>query len=179
MTINETNIAGLYIIKNNVFDDDRGLFHKPFSYSAFSEYGLQYDFKEFYYSISKKNVIRGMHFQSPPQAHTKLVYVTHGAILDIVLDIRAKSGTFGSFYMKELNSIDGESLYIPIGMAHGFLSLEDETIVNYAQTSGYAKNYDKGIRFDSFGFDWQVSDPIVSNRDEKFPLFKDYQSEFS
>jgi len=136
------------------------------------------EIKKSYYSISQKNVIRGMHFQRPPYDHIKLVFVTSGSILDVVLDIRKDSSTFGKCFSINLKTSDGQILVIPKGLAHGFKSLEDNSIVHYVQTSCYAKDYDDGIRYDSFGLDWECKNPVLSNRDLNFKKFSDYESPF-
>lgn len=174
----ETPIAGLYVLKNPVFKDNRGIFNKPFSGNDYEKNDLEYNFKEFYYSLNHKNSLRGMHFQFPPMDHVKLVYVSNGSIIDVVLDIRINSETYGKYFTTILNAEDGAALYIPRGFAHGFLSNEGGTIVNYAQTSCYSKDHDAGIRFDTFGFDWCVSDAIVSDRDKNFLSFSDFISPF-
>jgi len=178
MKIQTTGLDGLFLIENLVHQDIRGRFHKPYSFYEFNKMGLNTDFKEIYYSTNSKDVIRGMHFQSPPFQLSKVVFVTSGAILDVVLDIRKNSNTFGKFFSIILNCQQGLSLYIPEGYAHGFLSLEDETIVNYAQTAIYSREHDMGIRYNSFGFPWGVSDPIISERDSSFPSFEEYDGIF-
>lgn len=178
MKIIQTQFEGLYVLETNNFKDDRGSFQKIFNYDFFKENCLETDFKEFYYSINIKGVRRGMHFQIPPYDHAKVVYVSIGKILDVVLDLRRDSSTYEKFFSIELNDQDARYLYIPKGFAHGFLSLKDNTIVNYAQTSCYQKNCDCGIDADSFGFDWGVETPIVSERDLSFPLLRDYNSPF-
>ncbi|MDR0824620.1 MAG: dTDP-4-dehydrorhamnose 3,5-epimerase family protein [Prevotella sp.] len=174
----ETFIDGLIILETNHFKDDRGSFQKLFNYDFFRENGLDTDFREFYYSISKKDVIRGMHFQLPPCDHSKLVYVSKGRIRDVVLDLRTDSKTYKQFFSIELDDAAARYLYISKGLAHGFLSLEDDTIVNYAQTSCYSKEHDSGIKFDSFGFDWQINNPIVSGRDSNFESLVNLKSNF-
>lgn len=178
MKIIETPIDGLSIIETNYFSDDRGGFMKIFNYDFFRENGLEWDFKEIYFSANKKNVIRGMHFQTPPFDHTKLVYCSKGSLLDVVIDLRASSSTYGQSFSLELNDNDGRYLYIPSGFAHGFKSLKDDTICNYAQTSCYAKDNDCGISLDSFGFDWQVDELICSERDKTFPRLDEFITPF-
>ena len=178
MNLISTNIKDLCILENLIIEDERGYFHKPFNFDVFRENGLDADFQEFYYSVSKKGVVRGMHFQIPPCDHTKLVYVSKGKILDVVLDIRKKSNTFGKYFSIEITETEGKYLYIPQGCAHGFLSLEDDTIVNYAQTTGYSKECDKGILYNSFGFDWSVENEIISERDKSFPELFEFKSPF-
>lgn len=179
ITVHDTEFWGLKIIETNHFCDERGTFHKFFSKNDFESLGLDTSFRESYYSINKKGVIRGMHFQIPPADHTKLVYVTSGRILDVVLDIRKDSPTYGKYFSVELSSDVAKALYIPKGFAHGFLSLEDNTCVHYMQTSCYDKECDCGIRYDSFGFDWKVENPLVSERDKMHPEFNDFDSPFT
>lgn len=178
MELEKTEFENLLIINNMPISDDRGLFHKLFNYDFFKNNGLDVDFKEFYYSTSKKNVLRGMHFQIPPFQHAKLVYVSQGRILDVVVDLRRNSATFKKHFAIELNDIDGRYLYIPVGFAHGFLSLENETIVNYAQTSCYSKEHDSGILYNSFGFKWETDNPVISERDLSFVEFNNFESPF-
>jgi len=178
MNIVSTHIKDLFILENPNIEDGRGYFHKPFNVDVFRKNGLDTNFHEFYYSVSRKHVIRGMHFQIPPHEHTKLVYVSFGRILDVVLDIRKESETYGQWFSVELTPEAGKCIYIPKGCAHGFLSLEEDTIVNYAQTTGYSKECDKGILYNSFGFDWNVKDEIVSERDKSFPELVAFKSPF-
>ncbi len=178
MEIIKTNFDGLLILKTNNFQDNRGSFQKLFNFDFFRANNLETSFKEFYYSFNKKNVRRGMHFQIPPYDHVKLVYVSCGKILDVVVDIRKKSGTYGKCFSIELDDKKGEYLYIPKGFAHGFLSLEDNTIVNYAQTTCYYKECDCGIDQESIAFDWGIKSPIVSGRDLTFPKLSEFVSPF-
>jgi len=173
MEIQDTFINGLKVIHLNKFTDERGSFIKVFNEEFFLSHDLEVNFKESYYTISKKGVIRGMHFQVPPAEHTKLVYVNHGVIHDVVLDIRIKSSSFGLFYDIVIDAENSPKLlYIPVGCAHGFKSLKEGTVVTYMQTSCYNKESDRGIRFDSFGFDWKTDFPIISNRDLSFASFE-------
>jgi dTDP-4-dehydrorhamnose 3,5-epimerase len=178
MEIRKTPFAGLYILETVNFCDERGSFQKTFNSDFFKEHGLAADFQEFYYSVNRKNVIRGMHFQIPPFDHVKVVYVSFGRIMDVVVDLRKESETYGKCFSVEMNSQRGQFLYIPKGFAHGFLSLEDNSIVNYAQTSCYSKEHDKGVDSLSIGFDWHVDNPIRSGRDLTFPKLADFNSPF-
>lgn len=178
MTINKTLFEGLLILETINFQDNRGRFQKLFNFDFFKENGLETDFKEFYYSVSQKNVVRGMHFQLPPFDHTKLVYVSKGCIKDVCLDIRKQSATYGKCFSIELDDKQGKYLYIPKGFAHGFISLEDGSIVNYAQTSCYSKEHDCGISQKSIDFDWGIDNPIVSGRDLTFVDLIDFNSPF-
>jgi dTDP-4-dehydrorhamnose 3,5-epimerase/CDP-3, 6-dideoxy-D-glycero-D-glycero-4-hexulose-5-epimerase len=173
-----TGFAGLCIIEGCMFEDLRGLFLKTFNQSIFSDLGLETNYKERYYSKSHKEVIRGMHFQTPPCDHVKIVNVLQGKILDVVVDIRKDSPTYTKYFSIELNDNDGQFLYIPKGFAHGFKALTDNTIVEYNQTTEYNRECDCGIRWDSFGFDWHLSNPIISERDSAFCALNDYSSPF-
>lgn len=178
MKIIETPIKDLLVLEINNFQDKRGNFCKMFSYDFFRESNIDTDFKEFYFSISYKNVIRGMHFQTPPFDHSKLIYVSKGHIKDVVLDIRKNSQTFGRYYEIELSVENAKCLYVPKGLAHGFLSMEDGSIVNYAQTSCYSKEHDSGILYNSFGYEWNVEKPVISERDLSLNIFSTFQSPF-
>lgn len=178
-TIHDTDLEGLKIIETNHFVDERGMFHKFFSKEEYKSLGLDCEFGEDYYSVNKKNVIRGMHFQIPPADHVKLVYVTSGKIVDVCLDIRKNSKTYGRWFSVELSANVAKCIYIPKGFAHGFVSLEDNTCVHYMQTTCYNKDCDCGISYKSFGFDWGVDNPIVSGRDLVHPDFKDFKSPFT
>lgn len=178
MNVIETPFQGLYILETVNFQDIRGGFQKLFNFDFFKENGLATDFKELYYSVSHKNVIRGMHFQTPPCDHVKVVYVSKGRIKDVVVDIRKESPTYGKCFSIELDDTQGKYLYIPKGFAHGFLSLEDDTIVNYAQTSCYDKEHDCGIHYQSIDFNWEVENEICSGRDLVFPKLENFNSPF-
>jgi dTDP-4-dehydrorhamnose 3,5-epimerase len=177
MKFEKLDIEGCYLVKNFVSHDNRGAFVKTFIEEEFRNVGLQTEFKESYYSLSKKNVIRGMHFQTPPHEHDKLVYVTNGEILDVVLDIRKASKTFGHSISVRLNALS-DSIYIPQGCAHGFLTLTTEATVVYNVSSVYNPLADGGILWDSFGFEWKINDPIISNRDSVFESFMTFNSPF-
>jgi len=178
MYIEETFIPGLKLIHLNKFIDNRGSFIKVFNEDFFAENGLETNFKESYYSISAKNVIRGMHFQVPPFEHTKLVYLNQGKIVDVVLDIRKTSATFGQHFSINLDTENPILIYIPVGCAHGFLSMEDNSIVTYLQTSVYNPKCDSGIKFDSFGMDWKLTNHSISSRDNSFLNLNQFNSPF-
>lgn len=178
MELIKTNFSGLFIIQHKVFTDERGLFVKTYNQGIFNELGIDLEIKERYYSISQKNVIRGMHFQTPPEDHIKLVTVISGKILDVVLDIRKNSETYGKYYSIEIDGSAGKTIYIPQGFAHGFLALEDNTIVEYNQTTGYAPDNDAGIKYNSFGFNWPTEQPIISARDLSFENFENFKTPF-
>lgn len=160
------------------FKDSRGEFQKLYNQETFENYELNSILSEIYFSVNHRNVIRGMHFQLPPHDHEKLVYVSRGSIFDVVVDLRKKSSTYGKHFVVELNDENGLYLYIPKGFAHGFASLEDGTIVNYAQTSCYVPTHDCGIMYDSCGIEWPFDNPIVSGRDLTFAKLSEFNSPF-
>lgn len=162
------DIDGVKLIKGNKFSDERGVFLKTFNDDFFINNGINMEIKESFYSISNKDVIRGMHYQNGDYAQDKLVYVPKGKVLDVVLDIRKSSKTFKKFITVELSEENGKILFIPKGCAHGFKVLEDDTIMVYNVSTVYSKDNDCGIRYDSFGIDWGVKDPIMSKRDKEF-----------
>jgi dTDP-4-dehydrorhamnose 3,5-epimerase/CDP-3, 6-dideoxy-D-glycero-D-glycero-4-hexulose-5-epimerase len=178
MRIEETLIPGLKLIHLNKFEDLRGGFIKVFNSDFFDSNRIHADLRECYFSISHCNVIRGMHFQLPAFAHTKLVYINKGRILDVVLDIRKASATFGQHFSIQLNADEPILIYIPVGCAHGFLSLEDGSMVSYMQSTVYSKDHDCGIRYDSFGMNWNVDAPVISERDKSFESFTGFKSPF-
>lgn len=169
MNFIQTEIDGVFEIKNSKLEDCRGSFVKTFNKDIFLENGLECNFKESFYSVSKRNVLRGMHFQLPPHDHTKLVYVVDGDILDVALDIRQESKTYGSYFSTRLSSKNSKSLYMEKGFAHGFLTLSKSATVVYLTSTVYAPQCDTGIHWNSFGFDWNgVNNPIISKRDSEF-----------
>lgn len=178
MKIKKTKLDSVYIVEPTVFQDERGKFVKTFHKDTFIENKMGYNFVESYYTVSRKNVIRGMHFQVPPADHTKLVYVTGGAILDVVLDIRTGSPNYGQYIFAELSSKNHKMIYIPPGFAHGFLSLEENSCVIYSQTTIYSPENDKGININSFGMQWGVKNPVVSKRDRGFPRLNQFKTPF-
>lgn len=175
MIIKPTFLEGVFEVENKIFKDHRGLFVKTFQADVFKQYGLNYEFKESFFSVSKKDVLRGMHFQLPPNDHAKLVYVTHGEILDVAVDIRKESNTFGQFFSTRLSFDNANSLYMGKGFAHGFLTLSEFATVVYLITTEHAPKSDSGIKWDSFGFDWGVDQPIVSLRDNDFLCLGKYK----
>lgn len=168
MKIESTELEGVYVIENFNAADERGLFVKTFNSNSFKESHLDFKIRESYYSVSKKNVIRGMHFQLPPFDHEKLVYVPVGAIQDVVVDLRKDSPTYKNFLSVELSATNKKSIYIPKGLAHGFKSLKKNTITVYNVSTEYDKPSDKGIHYNSFGFNWDVKVPLASKRDIEF-----------
>lgn len=171
-------MSGCYLFESPKFSDARGRFVKTYHKEYFQENGINIEFAEEFYSSSKKNVIRGMHFQLPPSEHDKLVYCIQGRVLDVFLDIRRSSSTYGQSMGIELSGENARSLFLPKGIAHGFLSLEDDTVMVYKTSTIHNPIKDCGIIWNSFGFDWPVETPIVSDRDTKHPTFPTFDSPF-
>ncbi len=173
-----TALEGCYQVSPFFAQDERGTFVKTFNSERFTALGLPTDWREEYYSSSRKGVIRGMHFQTPPHDHQKLVYCMQGQVLDVVVDLRMGSPTHGRYLALKLDAAQGQGLMIPKGMAHGFLALTEDVLMAYKVTSVYAPESDAGIRWDSFGLDWGVDNPIVSVRDCAHPKFSEFNSPF-
>lgn len=162
-----------------VADDDRGVFAKAFQAGVFEELGLNTDWRELYFSRSRRGVIRGLHFQLPPSDHDKLVLCVRGAVLDVAVDLRTDSATFGRHYAVELDDRSWEMLYLPRGFAHGFASLTDDSVMAYSVGTEYDPARDSGIRWDSAGIDWPFDGPIVSARDAALPTLAEFESPFT
>ena len=174
-----TTIGGCLELFPAVFEDARGRVVKSFNREQFEALGLRSDFVESYYSSSSKNVLRGLHFQLPPHAHAKLVYCTQGRVLDVALDVRSGSPTFGKYELFYLNEEAANMVYLAEGLAHGFLVLSDSATLVYATTSGYAPASDSGIRWDSAGIPWPTVVPIVSERDSRLVPLDEFVSPFA
>lgn len=178
MKIIPTDFEDIKVIESNHAMDERGSFTKIFNEAEFLSMGLQTEYKETYFSISHKDVIRGMHFQIPPYDHEKLVHVIAGAIVDVIVDLRKESPNYKKYIAIPLTAERRQSIYIPKGFAHGFKSLEDNTVMLYQVASGYQPNSDSGIAYDSIGFDWEIDMPILSKRDLEFVGLEEFISPF-
>ena len=174
LTLFETDIAGVYRIKCQQSFDLRGSFVKNFNAPLFESHGINFICRESFYSVSNKNVIRGMHFQVEPFDGYKLVTVVSGHVLDVILDLRRDSQSFGKYLAFDLNASDADAVLIPPNCAHGFLSLEDNCILNYQTGAEYSAKHDFGIRYDSFGFDWPCTNPVISPRDLQHLTLEDF-----
>jgi dTDP-4-dehydrorhamnose 3,5-epimerase/CDP-3, 6-dideoxy-D-glycero-D-glycero-4-hexulose-5-epimerase len=178
MMIENTLIPDVKIIHQFRAEDARGHFVKTYHQSSLAQAGIHFEMKESFYSVSKKNAIRGLHFQHPPYQHAKIVFCTEGAILDVALDIRKDSLTYGQFVTAELSAENNCALYIPEGFAHGFKTLTEGALTFYFVSSENVREADDGILYHSIGLDWQCESPIVSVRDQSFKSFQDFQSPF-
>ena len=180
MKVEETPIEGLLIIQLDVYYDDRGYFIETYNKEKFKELGINFDFLQDNQSQSSEGVIRGLHFQNPPYAQGKLVSVIAGAVIDIAVDLRKKSKTYGSYFALELSEQNKTIFWIPPGFAHGFVSLQDNTIFSYKCTQVYNKHSEASIRWDDpdLAIDWEIQNPIISEKDRNAPFFKELISMF-
>jgi len=176
----ETAIPDVKLVMPSVFRDERGYFMESYREKAFEEAGMHIKFVQDNQSLSGKDILRGLHFQAPPFAQAKLVKVVSGAVLDIALDIRPNSATFGQHVSQILNTENMFQLFIPEGFAHGFVTLEDNTVFQYKCSNYYHKESEGGIAWNdpALGIDWQIENPILSIKDTQNPLFKDFTSPF-
>jgi len=177
-TLKKTKIPGCFEIQPKIIDDARGRFVKIFHKDGFAKLNLESTFAEEYYSHSRQGVIRGMHFQIPPSDHVKVVYCIHGEVQDVVLDLRRGSPTYGEAIEIRLSESEGNGIYIPKGMAHGFCATSPIATLIYKVTSIYDSNKDRGVLWNSFGFEWQTKYPVISKRDSEFTTLEDFQSPF-
>ena len=179
-----TSMADIFIIEPKVFSDSRGFFFESYSRRDMELIGISDDFVQDNQSCSAKGVVRGLHFQiKHPQG--KLVRVLRGSIYDVVVDLRKRSPTFGTSIGFEISAQDFRMVWIPVGFAHGFLSLEDHTEVLYKTTDFYYPEYDAGIRWNDpdLAINWPlaqygISSAIISEKDAKLPLLKEIESPF-
>ena len=174
LSVEETAIPAVKIVTPKKFGDHRGFFSETWNRAAFAEAGLDLDFVQDNQSLSAPvGTLRGLHFQSPPFAQDKLVRVTRGRILDVAVDIRASSPTFGKHVAVELSAENWKQLLVPVGFAHGFVTLEPDTEVLYKVTAPYAPANDHGLAFDdpALGIDWRLplSGLTLSDKDRKHP----------
>ena len=178
MGFSKTNIEGLLIFEPKVFGDSRGYFFESYNKSLYQEYGLEIEFVQDNESFSKKGVLRGMHYQIPPKAQTKLVRVILGEVLDVVIDIREGSVTYGQYYSVVLSAENKKQLYIPKGFAHGYLTLSEEAIFCYKCDEFYSKEHEAGIMWNDphVGIDWGIStqDLLLSTKDGMQAEFGDH-----
>ena len=180
MEIIKTPIEGLLVIKPIIFEDDRGHFFESWSKESFKNIGLDLDFVQDNQSLSQKGVLRGLHFQNPPFAQGKLVRVIKGSVIDVAVDIRKNSSTYGKHYSVELSEENKTAFWIPPGFAHGFVSLEDGTIFTYKCTEFYNKESEGALVWndETLNINWGVDHPLVSDKDMMAGSFIDFESEF-
>ena len=176
MEIIKTEIPDVLILKPRVFADDRGMFWESYNKKIFNEIGIKYEFKQDNQSISEKGVLRGLHFQKSPFEQGKLVRVVKGKVLDVAVDIRKDSPYYGQYVSEILSEENKLMLWIPPGFAHGFVSLEDDTVFIYKCTELYNKDSESSILWNDpdLKIDWGIINPIVSEKDKEANLFKDF-----
>jgi len=177
LTLEHTSLKDCYILTPNIFGDKRGSFFESFNKKDFySATGLEVDFVQDNQSTSQKGVLRGLHFQKGEFAQAKLVRVIKGSVLDVVVDIRPKSSTFGKQFSMILSEQNHKQVFIPRGFAHGFLVLEDDTIFAYKCDNYYNKTSESGIIYNdkTLNINWQfpIEDLIISEKDLKLPIFE-------
>jgi dTDP-4-dehydrorhamnose 3,5-epimerase/CDP-3, 6-dideoxy-D-glycero-D-glycero-4-hexulose-5-epimerase len=163
--ITEEKFRGVLLVEGTSYEDERGKLFKPLWNSVIPNFRAD----EAYYIISKKNVLRGMHYQTAPHEQGKFVYVTKGSVLDVVVDLRKDSPSYGNYASFLLRANDMRGLYVPPGVAHGYLTLEEDSVIHYVQTGNYSREHERGIRYDSFGMDWKCERPILSDKDMRLP----------
>lgn len=180
MEISKTALEGLLIIKPDVFRDDRGYFFESFNNEKFSKEGLDVTFKQDNESLSMKGVIRGLHFQIPPFEQAKLVRVVKGSALDVAVDIRKSSSTYGKWTSVLLTGENKWMFWIPAGFAHGFATLEEDTVFFYKCTKVYNKESERSILWNDpdINIKWSIEKPIISERDKSAQGFREFKSPF-
>ena len=176
----KTFIDGLLIIEPDVFGDERGYFLESYRRTRYGEIGITEEFVQDNISKSTKGTVRGLHYQVGNKAQGKLCQVIYGTVLDIAVDIRFGSPTFGKYFSIVLNEDDKKQLWIPKGFAHGFSVLSDNAIFSYKCTDYYSKQDERAIRYDDpeLNIDWKVDDPIVSDKDLKAKFLKEIDKDF-
>jgi len=180
MEIIKTGFKGLLVVQPKVFIDDRGYFYEAFRADILVKMGLSVEFVQDNFSKSKRNAIRGLHYQVGKNAQGKLCQVISGKVLDVALDIRYNSPTYGKHYFHELSDENHTMIWIPPGFAHGFSVLSDEAVFMYRCTAYYSKEDERSVLFNDpdLKIDWKVDDPLVSGKDLQAKRFKDIDRDF-
>ena len=180
MKVSKTNIEGLLLIEPDLFNDGRGYFFESYNKEKYTEIGLDINFVQDNISQSKKGTVRGLHYQVGDKAQGKLCQVISGKVLDVAVDIRFGSPTFGKHYAHVLNSEKKMQIWIPAGLAHGFSVLSDEAIFSYKCTNYYSKDHERAILYNDseLNIDWQVENPVVSEKDLKAKTIKEIDKDF-
>lgn len=175
MRLAETPLRGAFVIELDLLRDERGHFARTFDVAEFSAAGLDPAVAQCNTSFNtRRGTLRGIHYQADPDGEAKLVRCTRGSIFDVAVDLRPDSETFCRWFGAELSADNGRMLYVPVGMAHGFQTLEDGSEVHYQMSHHYVPEQARGVRFDdpAFGIEWPLPDPIVSDRDRQFSAFR-------
>ncbi len=180
MKIKENEIKGLLVISPDVFNDERGYFFESFSLKKYQQAGMNFNFVQDNISKSKKGTVRGLHYQIGEKAQGKLCLVIKGKVLDVAVDIRFNSPTFGKYFSVELSEDNHTQFWMPPGFAHGFSVLSEEVIFHYKCTEFYSKEHERSIFFNDpdLNIDWKVETPIVSGKDKTSKLFREIDKDF-
>ena len=176
LKLTNTALNDCYELTFPLSDDARGRFAKPYQKSLFPAFG--FEFAEIYFSTSKKNVVRGMHFQVPPHEHTKIVTCISGRAFDVVMDLRQGSPTYGQSINFDLRADNGRCIFIPPGFAHGFCSLQDNTVLSYFVSSEHSAKHDTGNHWKDASVPWPTDNPIISQRDASLPSLSEFETPF-
>lgn len=180
MRVLKTELEGVLVIEPDFFQDPRGFFFESYNKQKYEEAGLKFDFVQDNISKSSKGVVRGLHYQTGEFAQGKLCQVLTGRVLDVAVDIRFGSETFGKYFSVELTGENHKQIWIPPGFAHGFSVLSDDTIFSYKCTAFYSRDDERAILYNDSELDieWKVENPIVSDKDLKAKKFKDIEKDF-
>jgi dTDP-4-dehydrorhamnose 3,5-epimerase len=174
MIFHELSLSGLILIEPAVYEDERGFFLERYNQEAFHSHGITVDFVQDNHSQSAQHVLRGLHFQTPPFAQDKLVWVTQGTVFDAAVDLRKQSATFGKWEGVTLSESSRSMLFIPAGFAHGFVVLSQRADFSYKVSSLYSAKHDCGLIWNDsdIGLEWPVKNPILSVKDQQLPSFQ-------
>ena len=181
MKFTQTDVKDLIVVEPNVFGDNRGWFSESYNFEVFKQNGINIEFIQDNHSFSaQKGVLRGLHFQNDPKAQTKLVRCTKGRIWDVAVDLRTSSPTYLKWFGVELTADNHKMLLVPQGFAHGFITLEDNTEVQYKVDNVYDKPSDRSIKYNDpmIGIKWPIMDVILSDKDNNAPLLEDSDVNF-
>ena len=179
ISIKGTSIPGCYLMVPTIFQDNRGVFVKTYEKNVFEQLGINTDYPEEFYSISYKNVLRGLHFQTPPHDLCKIVSCVQGSVLDVVVDLRVGSPAYGKSEVLKIDQDNANMVYIPPGVAHGFYVTSASSVLTYKVSKYHSKDNDKGIHWAKAGVSWPKGiSPITSQRDESFPSLFEFKSPF-
>jgi len=178
MKIIKTIMSGCFELQPKIIQDSRGRLVKTYHNEVFASYGLDTNFSEEYYSVSNKDILRGLHFQLPPYDHVKCVTCLLGKIFDVVVDLRKDSKTYKQYFSIELDAEKGNMLYIPKGFAHGFQVMSETAIFLNRTTTIYHPESESGIRWDSCGINWPNMNPVLSDKDKQLIKLNDFKGPF-
>lgn len=173
-------IPDVLLITPNIFEDERGFFMETYKLSEFKKLGVEYNFVQENFAKSKKNVLRGLHYQLEPKSQGKLVRCVRGKVWDVAVDIRKGSTWYGKWVKVEMSEENKNILWVPRGFAHGYVSVEEDSEILYLTTEEYAPQFERGILWNdpTLKIDWGVDSPIVSQKDSKLPLLEKTENNF-